>query len=534
MPHSLSGMTTRRRRTSRAVGTLAVVLGDQLDPAYLHVLGLDPGRDVVAMMEVPSASTDPPSHVQRSVLFLSAMRHHADALRQAGWRVAYRSLVSDDGLRDFQQTLGGLIADLEPREVACIEPGSHGVRAQIERACAASDTTLRVAPDPHFLCTTDAFADWATGRRELILEYFYRQQRRTLGLLLTEDGKPVGGSWNYDKDNRKRFRDPPDPPPVARFDPDAVTRQVIADVRRVLPDLPGRVDRFSWPVTRAQALTALDDFIENRLALFGDYQDAMWAGHHTLYHALLSASLNLKLLDPREVCAAAIAAYDAGRAPLNAVEGFVRQIIGWREFVRGVYWHAGEGYARLNELDQHGALPEFYWSGNTDMNCMRHALDSVLDLAYGHHIARLMVTGNFALIAGVHPSRVNDWYLGMYADAVEWVTTPNTVGMAMHADGGVVGTKPYAASGKYIQRMSNYCAACRYDVRKRTGDDACPFNTLYWDFLIRNEARFRDNRRMAMSLRNTARLGSAERVEISISARATRDRFGVGPVGAGA
>jgi deoxyribodipyrimidine photolyase-related protein len=309
---------------------------------------------------------------------------------------------------------------------------------------------------------------------------------------------------------------------------------VIDDVRKVLPGLPGDLSgegySFNWPVTRKQAVRALDDFIENRLPHFGDYQDAMWTGERTLYHSLLSSSLNLKLLNPREVYKKAIDAYESGDAPLNCVEGFVRQIIGWREFIRGIYFHQGKAYPRRNALDQHGDLPEFYWTADTDMACMEDCLSSVLESAYGHHIARLMVTGNFALISGIHPGRVHEWYLGMYVDAVEWATAPNTIGMALHADGGVVGTKPYAASGKYINRMSNYCKECRYDVNKRIGEDACPFNTFYWDFLIRNERTFKSNQRMSLILKNVAKLSKETRVEITSSARALRKTLGIGGI----
>ncbi|MEM7755603.1 MAG: cryptochrome/photolyase family protein [Planctomycetota bacterium] len=512
------------------VGTLAVVLGDQLDEQYPEHLGLDRDRDAILMVEVAGASESPPSHVQRTVLFLAAMRHHAEALRGDGWRVEYQTLADTGADGSFERAFADAFKRLRPESIACIEPGDHAVRTALEGACSDAKLELNVSSDPHFLCDLDAFSEWASGRKELILEYFYRWQRKEHGVLMTPDGKPEGGGWNFDKENRKSFRKAPEPPPSPKFPPDAITEQVMHDVAKALPDLPGSIDGFDWPVTRAQALEALDAFVADRLPRFGDFQDAMWTGEHTLYHSLLGAALNLKLLRPMEVIEAAVGAYEDGSAPINAVEGFVRQILGWREFIRGVYFHEGPRYRERNELEHHGALPEFYWTGETDMACMRNALASVLGLAYGHHIARLMVTGNFALIAGVHPGAVNDWYLGMYADAVDWVTTPNTVGMALHADGGVVGTKPYAASGKYIQRMSNYCKSCRYDVRKRSGEDACPFNVFYWDFLIRHAERFGGNRRMTMVLKNLERLDEDERVQITVSATSYRERFGIGSV----
>jgi deoxyribodipyrimidine photolyase-related protein len=283
-------------------------------------------------------------------------------------------------------------------------------------------------------------------------------------------------------------------------------------------------------VTRTEARRALKDFVEHRLADFGRYEDAMWTDEATVNHSRLSPGLNLKLLSPRECVDAALDAYHSGHAPLNSVEGFVRQLIGWREFIRGVYWFEGAEYAERNGLDHHGHLPDMYWSGDTEMACMRQCIGQVLDQAYGHHIQRLMVTGNFALLSGVHPRAVSDWYLGMYVDAVDWATLPNTLGMAMHADGGVVGTKPYAASGKYISRMSNYCDECRYDVNERTGETACPFNTLYWDFLIRHRERFRSNNRMAMMLKHVDRMTQAQRVEITVSAGSLREDLGIGTI----
>jgi deoxyribodipyrimidine photolyase-related protein len=306
---------------------------------------------------------------------------------------------------------------------------------------------------------------------------------------------------------------------------------VIALVRDTWPDdAPGSygsLDAFGWPVTPEQAEAALDDFVTERLSRFGNHQDAMWSGEPFLYHALLSPALNLKLIRPARVVEAVLAAYASGAAPLNAVEGFVRQVVGWREFVRGVYQHEDPDYEQRNALEQHGALPDFYWTGESGMACVDDSVARVLEHAYGHHIERLMVLGNLALIAGVSPQAIHGWFLAMYADAVAWVTAPNTIGMSQHADGGVVGTKPYAASGKYVQRMSNYCADCRYDVRQRLGDEACPLNALYWDFLIRQREALRPNRRMAMILANVDRLDEAERDAIRERARTLREDWGV-------
>lgn len=524
-----------------SVGTLAVVLGDQLDADARLLRELDTGRDAVLMMEVSAESRHVPSHVQRTVLFLSAMRHFAADLEARGVRVHYVRLGDPDNTGSLGGELERWITLLSPARVACTHPGEWRVLRELEEAAARAGATLEVLPDEHFIASTKRFSAWAEGRTALTMEFFYREQRRATGYLMEGD-QPEGGAWNFDKDNRLPFgKDGPKPmPPLPkRFAPDAVTRAVIAEVREHLPGLPGKVDEasFGWYVTRAQSLEALDDFIARRLANFGPYEDAMWTGARFLYHSVLSPALNLKLLNPRECCEKAIAAYRKGRAPLQSVEGFVRQIIGWREFIRGVYWLEGEAYGARNGLDQHGSLPDFYWTGRTDMACMRECLGQVIEHAYGHHIQRLMVTGNFALIAGVHPRLISDWYLAMYADAVDWVTLPNTLGMVMHADRraedraatGVVGTKPYAASGNYINRMSNYCSRCAYDVDQRTGEKACPFNTFYWDFLIRTQPVFAKNQRMKMILKNVERMTAEQKVQITVSAARLRERFGIVP-----
>lgn len=511
--------------------TIGLILGDQLDVSYPDTLGLNKETDRLLMLEVTNESTAPVSHVQRTVLFLSAMRHHAQALQAEGWDVEYIDLNHRGNTQRFDDEIARQLAmkKLRAERLVCIEPGDHRVRGQIEAACERAEIDLEFFDDPHFLTPRSEFEAWARDRKEMLMEHFYRWQRKRLDVLM--DGKdPVGGEWNYDKENRKSFRAKPDAPSIPRFATDEITQRVIADVRKHLPELPGRIEAFNWPVTRRQATHALNDFIKNRLPRFGDHQDAMWTGETTLNHSLISSSLNLKLLNPREVIKKAVEAYECGDAPLNAVEGFVRQIIGWREFIRGVYNTQGPEYAQANALDTHGNLPEFYWTGETDMRCMSEAIASVVNHAYGHHIERLMVTGNFALLAGIEPQQVNDWYRGMYTDAVDWVTTPNTIGMALYADGGVVGTKPYASSGKYIHRMSNYCKQCPYDVNKKIGDDACPFNAMYWAFLERNKVHFKGNRRMGLVLKNLDRMSKNELVELTCSVNANRTKWGVGSI----
>jgi deoxyribodipyrimidine photolyase-related protein len=540
MPRA-SSVTSKRRGPAASPARLAVVFGDQLDldAPLLRLLGPD---DTVLMMEVAQESRHVPSHAQRTALFLSAMRHFAQELERRGLRVRHIALDDPASTGAFEGEILRVAGALAPSEILCTHPGEWRVLAMLERVRDATGIPLRILPDEHFIASPEEFAAWAKGRAALTMEFFYRDQRRRTGYLMEGTGrsaKPTGGEWNFDKENRLPFgKNGPDPRPPAplRFEPDATTRAVFAAMRRVLPDLPGTLDSFAWPVTREQALAALDDFIAHRLARFGPFEDAMWSGEPTLYHSTLSAALNLKLLNPRECCERAIAAYRAGRAPLQSVEAFVRQIIGWREFIRGVYWLEGPGYAGRNGLDQHGELPPMYWTAQTDMACMQACVGQVLETGFGHHIQRLMVMGNFALVSGVHPRAVSDWYLGMFVDGVDWVTLPNALGMVMHADRregaaagvtGLVGTKPYAASGRYIERMSNYCSTCRYDPGERTGPKACPVTVFYWDFLLRHRDRLAKNQRMAMVLKNLDRLAPSACTQITIDAALLRKKLGI-------
>lgn len=508
---------------------LVVVFGDQLDIDARLIRELDPKRDVVLMMEVVEESRHVPSHKQRTVLFLSAMRHFAKELRRRGMQVRYITIDDPANTGSFDNEVARAVKDLSPKRIALTLPGEYRVRAMADGWSKAHGLDVDSFPDEHFLTSPLEFEAWAAGKKEIVMEYFYRWQRKRLGVLVDDDGKPEGGVWNYDQENREVFKAAPRIRMPKQFKTDAITREVIAAVERVLPDLPGKVDpeTWRWPVTRAEALAAFDDFIEHRLAKFGVYEDAMWTNVPFAYHSLMSAAMNLKLIGPREMLPKVVQAYRKGHVPLNSAEGFIRQIIGWREFIRGVYWREGPGYEKRNGLKHKGKLPWFYWTGETEMNCLRECIGQVLEHGFGHHIQRLMVTGNFALIAGVHPKVVSDWYLGMYVDGVDWVTLPNALGMSQHADGGVVGTKPYAASAKYIGRMSNYCDGCRYDPDKRLGEDACPFNTFYWDFLIRHRETFRGNHRMAMMLKNVDRMKEDERVAITVRGKELQKEMGI-------
>ena len=514
---------------------LVVVLGDQLDLDAAAFDDFDAGADAVWMAEVAEESTQVWSSKPRTALFLAAMRHFALALQAAGRPLHYTRLDAVGNAGTLQAQLQADILRLRPARLVMTAPGDWRVLQAIKAAAQASGLPLDIREDRHFFCSVREFAAHARGCKSLRMAYFYREQRKRHGVLMQgaglEDGqgagleeKPIGGQWNFDADNREAFSaaGPGDVPPRSSFAPDALTREVIELVNTRFATHPGRLHSFAWPVTRAQALQSLHAFISERLPLFGRYQDAMWPGDPWLHHSHLSAALNLKLLNPREVVAAAEAAYHAGHAPLASVEGFIRQILGWREYVRGIYWTQMPGYLERNAQGAHENLPAWYWTGATDMACLRDALAQTLTHGYANHIQRLMVTGLFALMLGVNPKQVHAWYLAVYVDAVEWVELPNTLGMSQYADGGVMGSKPYIATGKYIQRMSPHCKGCRYDPARRDGDTACPFTTLYWDFLMRHESVLAKNPRMALQVKNLARLTAAQRLAVSDRAVAIR------------
>ena len=495
------------------------VLGDHLTRDIASLRDLKRG-DVVLMAEVAQETTYVRHHRQKIALVLSAMRHFAQALREEGVKVDYVALDAPENTGSFAGELARAVARHKASRVILAEPGEWRVREALLGAKLGPEIEIR--EDDRFFATTSRFARWAKGRAGYRMEFFYREMRRAHGVLMEGD-EPVGGRWNFDAENRKpppkNFH--PDPPP--RFPPDAITRDVLALVERRFPGHFGDLEPFGWAVTRADALKALEAFVGGHLPEFGDHQDAMAEGEPFLHHATLSPYLNLGLLSPREVCAAAERAYARGAAPLNAVEGFIRQVLGWREYIRGLYWLKMPDYAATNALGAARPLPGFYWTGETKMACVADVVGQLRRHAYAHHIQRLMVTGNLALIAGFAPAEVEAWYLAVFADAYDWVELPNTHGMALFADGGVVGSKPYAASGAYIHRMSNYCGGCAYDPKVKSGPKACPFNPLYWDFLIRNRERLAKNPRMAMPYRTLAAMGPERLAEIKRDAKAILD-----------
>jgi deoxyribodipyrimidine photolyase-related protein len=500
---------------------LVIVLGDQLDLDASAFDGFDARVDAVWMAEVAEESTHVWASKPRIALFLAAMRHFALDLQAAGRPLHHTRLDGPGNHGSLGAQLQADLLRLQPERLVMTAPGDWRVLQMIKAVAQARGLPLEIREDRHFFVTVREFAAHAQVRKSLRMEHFYREQRQRHGVLM-QDGQPAGGQWNFDADNREAFgaAGPGAVPPRTAFPPDAITREVIALVNTRFAQHPGRLESFAWPVTRAQALQALQTFIQQRLRLFGRYQDAMWPGNPWLYHAQLSAALNLKLLHPREVVAAAEAAHGQGLAPLASVEGFIRQVLGWREYVRGIYWTQMPAYAERNALAAQAELPAWYWTGETDLACLHDALAQTLAHGYANHIQRLMVTGLFALMLGVQPQQVHAWYLAVYVDAVEWVELPNTLGMSQYADGGVMGSKPYIATGNYIQRMSPHCRGCRYDPAQRDGASACPYTTLYWAFLMRHEALLAKNPRMAMQVRNLARLSAAQKQAINERAAA--------------
>ena len=513
------------------VRNLILVLGDQLDVESAAFDDADPAEDMVWMAEVDREATHVPSHKARTALFLSAMRHFREALSVAGWRTRYVELDAEANRGGFAAQLQADVPALRPARVIVVQPGDWRVQAELRTAAAGVGVPLEIRPDRHFYTTPEEFVEFAEGRKELRMEFFYRGLRRRESVLMDGD-EPAGRAWNFDQDNRQSIpaTGPPDLKSPLGFPPDEITQAVLELVARRFPNHPGSLKRFYWPVTSQEADRALRDFVERRLVHFGLYQDAMWTGEPFLYHSRLSAVLNLKLLDPRSAVQAAEEAYRRKKMPLPAVEGFIRQILGWREYVRGVYWNYMPGYAEENALRAELDLPSLYWTGETDCVCLRESIGQTLEYGYSHHIQRLMVTGLFALLLGVKPKAIHEWFLAIHVDAVEWAELPNVIGMSQYADGGLMASKPYAASGKYIQRMSNYCERCRFNPAKSTGDKACPFTTLYWEFLMRHERTLAGNPRMQMQLRNLVRISPAEKESIRQQAGALRSRLAEGNV----
>jgi len=504
--------------------TLRLVLGDQLT-RHVAALRDHAAGDVVLMAEVAGETTNVRHHKQKIVFVLSAMRHFAEELRADGLVVDYVKLDDSGNSGSISGELQRAVTRHKASRVVVTSPGEWRVLSDFRALQLGVPVEIR--EDNRFFATTQRFAQWAADRKSLRMEFFYREMRRETDLLMQGD-EPAGGQWNFDSDNRKRLPKTQILPQRFGVAPDAITQQVLALVGERFADHFGDLTPFEWAVTRADALRAFADFLAQALPNFGAYQDAMATGEPFIFHAAISPCLNAGLLTPREVCVAAEREYIEGRAPLNAVEGFIRQILGWREYVRGVYWLRMPDYAETNALGATRPLPWLYWSGETDMHCMAEAIGHTKRHAYSHHIQRLMVTGNFALLAGIAPKEIAEWYLVVYADAYEWVELPNVQGMSQFADGGLLASKPYASSGAYIDRMSDFCKSCAYDVELKSGPKACPFNYLYWAFLIRNAATLRGNQRLAMPYRTLAGWDEMRKAGTMAEAEAFLDGLAVG------
>jgi deoxyribodipyrimidine photolyase-related protein len=501
---------------------LVLVLGDQLSDGMAALAAADPATDVVVMAEVMAEASYVRHHVKKIAFTFAAMRKFAQRLQDAGWRVLYSRLDDPDNSQSIPGELLRRATDTGATEVLATEPGDW----RLFRAISDMPLTVRMFEDSRFLASHRFFDGWATGRSQLRMEYFYREMRKTTGLLMDGD-QPAGGKWNYDAENRKAAAGEVFTAPL-HFKPDAVTEDVLALVEARFPDGFGRLRPFWFATDRDGALAQFRHWLTTGLPRFGDHQDAMLRGDGYLAHSVISMYLNAGLLDPLELCRAVEAEWRADRAPLNAAEGYIRQIIGWREYMHAIWWREGPDYTRRNALGHLRALPPLYWGAQTKMACMGAVVTQTLGDAYAHHIQRLMVTGNFALLAGVDPFAVHEWYLAVYADAHEWVEAPNVVGMSQFADGGIVASKPYVSSGAYIDRMSDYCAGCAYDVKSKTGEGACPFNLLYWDFVDRHSRRFARNPRMAQIVRSWDKMDDGRKQTIRTEAAAFLERMDAG------
>jgi deoxyribodipyrimidine photolyase-related protein len=504
--------------------TIRLVLVDQLSHAVSSLRDIQ-STDIVLMCELMEEVTYVKHHPKKIALWFAAMRHFAEELEDRNIQVQYIKLIDPQNTGSLSHEIVRSAKSIKAKKLIVTEPSEYRIKKIIESCQHLLGIPVEIRPDDRFLCSIDAFKAWAGGKKQLRMEYFYRNMRNNYHILIEPDGNPTGNQWNYDKENRK--------PPIKMLisakrlshKKSSILKEVLSLVSEKFSTHFGQLEPFYYAVTRQQALMELKHFIRNILPNFGDYQDAMVKGEPYLYHSLLSSYINLGLLLPLEVCQKAEAAYRQGKVPLNAAEGFIRQILGWREYVRGIYWLKMPEYANLNYLEAKNPLPNFYWGSETHMVCIAEAVAHTRDYAYSHHIQRLMVTGNFALIAGLDVKAVQEWYLAVYGDAYEWVEMPNTLGMALFGDGGILGSKPYAASGKYIQKMSNFCKQCKYDPQDTVGENACPFNALYWDFLARNRDKLKNNQRIFYIYSMWSKFGAAKQEVIINKASDTLKRM---------
>lgn len=504
--------------------TLRLILGDQLNPEHSWFAATDDSV-VYLLMEMRQETDYVLHHAQKIIAIFAAMRDFARQLGACGHRVHYLAIDDPANRQSLPANLDALIAHYAASAFEYQAPDEWRLDRQLDDYARRLAIPGRMVDSEHFFSRRDEAAQFFSGRGQWLMEHFYRRLRMRHGVLMAGPGKPVGGQWNFDHDNRKPWPGLPREPADWRGEHDHSA--LWETMRQAGVASFGEPDarRFRWPLNRAEALRQLEDFIDEGLPHFGDFQDALTYRAWRLFHSLLSFALNTKMLNPREVVARVAAAHEAGRVPLASAEGYIRQILGWREYMRGVYWASMPGYEEQNCFDHRLPLPSWFWTGETNMRCLSHAIGQSLQHAYAHHIQRLMVIGNFALLAGLDPAALHGWYLGVYIDAFEWVELPNTVGMSQFADGGRLASKPYVSSAAYIDRMSDYCKGCHYDRKARVGERACPFNALYWDFFARNSQRLSGNPRLAMVYRQLARISPADL--LAAQGRADEIRAGI-------
>jgi len=506
------------------VKTLRLILGDQLNPRHSWFAGVQPG--VCYLMAEMRQETDyARHHIQKVMAFFAAMRNFAEDLAAAGHQVRYYRISDPDNPQRLPELIARALAETQADRFEYLLPDEYRLDRQLRELCQGLPVESGFADTEHFYTHRGELADFFRGKKQLLMESFYRMMRRRHGVLMQGDA-PEGGQWNFDRENRRTWSGSPPVPALPQLSQDLTGLE--REIRGAGVQTIGRAGAaaFAWPTSRKAALALLGHFCQHLLPCFGAYQDAMHHQEPFLFHSRLSFALNSKMLSPREVVERVAREYHErpGEIQLAQAEGFIRQILGWREYMRGVYWKEMPAYATLNHLQNHRPLPEFYWTGQTHMNCLRTAIRQSLDTAYAHHIQRLMVTGNFALLAQVHPDQVDAWYLGIYIDALEWVEITNTRGMSQYADGGLLATKPYISSANYLRNMSDYCEGCRYNPRKAIGEDACPFNALYWNFLEEKRPWLSGNPRMGMMYRLLDRKDPAEQEGIRRRAAAILDR----------
>lgn len=486
--------------------TIRLILWDQLSREIPTLVDADMENDLIVFLETMREATYVKHHVKKLTFLFSAMRHFAKELEKEGFSVHYTPITK----KEASLTSGIKKIAQKGEAIIVTEPGEYRILEEIEKW-----DGVEILEDDRFFCSSSQFKKLGKGR----METFYRKMRKESGILLTQEGKPIGGQWNFDKENRNPIKGKVAIPKPPSFRPDTITKQAILDVKKLFPKHFGVLEGFVMPVQRKDAEKLLAHFLKMGLPKFGTYQDAMLAGEPFLFHSLISSCLNAGLLDPSEVCEKVEQAYKAKKVTIANAEGFIRQVLGWREFVRAIYWLYMPKYKEMNYLSAKNPLPDFYWTGKTRMRCLSLVIQQTEEHAYSHHIQRLMVTGNFALLVGVAPKEVCDWYLMVYADAHEWVELPNTLGMSQYADGGVMASKPYIASGSYIHKMSDFCEKCHYNVQEKEGQSACPFNYLYWDFLMRHQKKLKKNVRLAMPYRTLAKFSAEKKKRIRESAQ---------------